>query len=274
MKKSFLLMIAFSLLLTPAMTLAVSGTNIDEKYVEVKTKQGGEWFVARKVKTDEDSSLRLKDVLPGKYIFSVEDDDIEAGQTLGLELRMKDEDGKNIKEKTDVDAYIYIGDMKMFAGTFETDKNGYLDLEGILLGMTYELDVKGDGKVKKKDNLARIKTKAKIDGSDWFQSSYDRLDEDPTGATNGILEIKNALPGKYKFKLKSGDPYNPAKPFMVKARMRKENGKKIKKPTEVKVYVYMYGVKTKVAEIKTDKKGWITLPQVQPGVKYKLKVKD
>lgn len=273
MKKIFLLS-ACAFLLVPAIALGVSGTNANNTYVKIETKQGGEWFTARKVKTDSDSSLRLKDVLPGKYRFVIDEDDQESGQTLGLELRMKDEKGKNIKDDTDVDAYIYIGDTKVFINTFETDDKGWLDLEGITPGVVYELDVKDDGKVKKKDNLPRIKTKTKIDDGDWFSSSYDRLDPDPSGATNGILEMTNVIPGKYKFKLKSGDPYDPAKPFIVKARMRKDNGKKIKKPTQVNVYVYMYGVRTKAAEVKTDSKGWITLPQAQPGVKYKLKVKD
>ena len=272
--KKFFAFFALCAIILPTTTLAVSGTNIDDTYVEIHTKQGGEWFVARKVKTDNDSSLRLKDVLPGKYKFELDDDDQKSGQTLGLELKMKDEDGKNIKEKTEVDAYIYIGDSKVFINTFKTDKSGYLDLEGITTGMVYELKVKGDGKVSKGDNLARIKVKTKIDGSDWFYSSYDQFDIDPSGLTNGILEITDVLPGKYKFKIKSGDPYNMKKGFIVKARMRKESGKKIKKPTQVNVYAYPYGIKTKVAEMMTDSKGWITLPGAQPDMKYRLKVKD
>ncbi len=274
MKKTLLGALAFSLTFAPLATFAVSGTNIDDIYVTVKAKQGGEWFTAYKGKTDDDSSLRLKGIIPGKYVFEIDDDDVKLGQTLGLELKMKDEDGKNIKEKTDVDAYIYIGNTKIFINTFKTDKSGYLDLEGIAPGLEYELKVKGDGKVSKKDNVARIKTKVKIDDSDWFQSSYDRLDVDTSGLTNGILEMKSVLPGKYKFKLKSGDPYDPTKPFIVKARMRKDNGKKIKEPTQVNVYAYPYGVKTKIAEVMTDAKGWITLSEAQPGMKYRLKVKD
>ncbi len=274
MKKTLFGALAFSIAFAPIATFAVSGTNIDDTYITIKTKQGGEWFTAYKGKTDNDSSLRLKGVLSGKYIFEIDDDDVKSGQTLGLELKMKDEDGKNIKEKTDVDAYIYISDKKIFINTFKTDKSGYLDLEGITPKLEYELEVKGEGKVSKKDNVARIKTKAKIDGSDWFQSSYDRLDVDPSGLTNGILEMDSVLPGKYKFKVKSSDSYDPTKPFIVKARMRKDSGKKIKKPTQVNVYAYPYGIKTKVAEVITDAKGWIILSEAQPGIKYRLKVKD
>jgi hypothetical protein len=275
MKKFFLPLLLLTAFIIPTTIFAgVDGTNIKEKYVTVKSKQGGEWITARKVKTDKDSSLRLKGVLPGKYIFELDDDDIKSGQSLGLELRMKDEDGKNYKEKVKFDTYVYIGDTKVFINTFKTDKSGYLKLEGIVPGATYELKAKENGKVKSKDGLARIKTKAKIDGSDWFTTSYDRLDPDPSGLTNGILEMNSVLPGKYKFKLKSGDPYDMRKPFIVKARMRKDNGKKIKKATQVNIYAYPNGVKTKVAEMMTDEKGWITIPQAQPGMKYRLKVKD
>ena len=258
----------------PTVALGVSGTNIDEDYIEIKTKQGGEWFTARQVKTDDDGVLRLKNVLPGKYQFEIDEDDKEAGQSLGLELRMQDEDGKRIKDDTDVDVYVYVGDTKVFINTVETDDKGWLELEGALLDTVYELNVKDDGSIKSKNGLARIKTKAKIEDSDWFQSSYDRLETDPSGQTNGILEMKNVIPGKYKFKLKSDDPYDPAKPFIVNAQMRKENGKRIKEPTPVKVYAYIFGVKQEIAEMTTDDEGWITLPGAQVGVKYRLKVKD
>ncbi len=274
MQKILILIFLLSFVLSPATTFAVSGKNVKNKYVEVQTRQGGEWFTARKVKTDDKSSLRLKGVIPGKYIFKLDDDDIKSGQTLGLELRMKDDDGKQLREKTKVDAYIYIGDTKVFINTFKTKDNGYLNLTGVTPGMTYELKVKGDGKTKKREGTARIKTKAKIDGSDWFKSSYDRLYPDESGLTNGILEMGTALPGKYKFKLKSGDPYDPTKSFTIKARMRKDNGKKIKKPTQVNVYAYPNGIKTKIAEVMTDAKGWIILPGAQPDMKYRLKVKD
>jgi 5-hydroxyisourate hydrolase-like protein (transthyretin family) len=274
MKKYIILPLLF-MLCFPYGVFAVSGTNTDEIYVEIKTKQGDDWFTARNVKTDDDGVLRLKDVLPGKYTFLLDDDDDKkSGQTLGLELRMKDEAGKDLKEETDIDAYVYIGDMKVFVNTYETDDDGWVDLSGITFGTVYELDVKGDGKVKSKDDLARLKIKAKIDDSEWFYSNYERLDTDPTGQSNGIFEMKNVLSGKYKFKLKSGDPYDLAKPFTVKAQMRRDNGKRIKKPTPVHIYAYPFGVKTKVAEIMSDDEGWIMIPGAQPGEKYRLKVKD
>ena len=272
MKKIFLFSVILSLFV-PIATFAVSGKNINKKYVNIHTKQGNKWFVARKVKTDEHSSLKLKDVLPGKYKFTLDDDDKKPNQTLGLQLKMKDGNGKNIKKKTKVNAYIYIGDKKIFINTFKTNAHGYLKLEGITLNTIYELDVRGNGTIKKKNNLARVKIKTKIDGSAWFKSSYERLTLDQSGLTNGILEMKNVLPGKYKFKIKSSDHYDMKKPFTVKARMRKHNGKKIKKPTHINIYAYPYGIKTKVAEVLTDEKGWITLPGVQPHMKYRLKVK-
>ena len=274
MKKISVFLIVFLLLVIPFTTFAVSGKNVKEKYVTIKTKQGGEWFTARKEKTDNKSTLRLKGVLPGKYVFELDDSDKEPNQKLGLKLKMRDDNGKNIKEKTKVDAFVYIGDTKVFINTFKTKDNGYLNLENIVPGMIYELKVKGDGKTGKKDGLARIKVKTKIDGSEWFTSSYKRLDTDSTGQTNGVLEMEAVLPGKYKFKVKSGDPYDVNKSFIVHARMRKNSGKKIKKPKTVVVYAYPNGIKTKVAEARTDAKGWVLLPGVQPNTKYRLKVKN
>lgn len=273
MKKIFILSLCIAFF-APLTVLGVSGANMDNIYVEIRTNQGDDWFTARTVKTDDDSSLRLKDVLPGKYRFELDDDDVKNGQKLGLELKIKDAEGKDIKEDTNVDAYIFIGNTKVFINTFETNNSGWLKLEGITPGITYELDVKGDGKVKSKNDLARIKTKAQIDNSAWFYSSYDRLELDTSGQTNGILEMTDVLSGKYKFKVKSGDLYDPAKPFIVKAQLRRNNGKNIKELTAVSIYAYPYGIKTKVAEVMTDAKGWIILPQVQPNMKYRLKIKD
>lgn len=274
MKKYIIFPLLFALCF-PYGTSAISGNNTDEIYVEIKTNQGDDWFTARTIKTDDSSAMRLKDVLPGKYEFRHNDkDDVKSGQTLGLELQMKDDSGKDIKEETDVDAYVFVGGTKYFINTFETDDNGWLDLEGIAFNTVYELDVKGDGKVKSKDNLARMKVKSKINDSDWFSSNYERLDPDPTGTTNGILEMKNVISGKYKFKLKSGDAYDPTKPFIVKAQLRRDNGKRIKKPTQVNIYAYPFGIKMKAAEVMTDDEGWIMLPEAQPDMKYKLKVKD
>ncbi|PID52756.1 MAG: hypothetical protein CR972_00140 [Candidatus Moraniibacteriota bacterium] len=273
MKKLFLIG-ACLVFFVPTVALGVSGTNIDETYVKIKTKQGGEWFTTRKVKTDDDGVLRLKDVLPGKYKFTVDNDDEKSGQSLGLELRMQDEKGRRIKDKIDVKLYAYINNTKTFIKTVKTDKKGWLDIEGVSLNMIYELNVKDNGSVKSKDGLARIKTKAKIKGSDWFQSSYDRLEADNSGKTNGVLEMKNVIPGKYKFKLKSGDPYDSTKPFIVHAQMRKDTGKRIKKSTKVKIYAYIFGTKTIAGEVMTDDEGWILLPEVRTNMKYRLKVKD
>ncbi len=146
-------------------------------------------------------------------------------------------------------------------------------LGGVKPGTTYELVVKGQGTLKKSGALARIKTKAKISGSAWFDSSYDRLTADVTRKTNGVLEVKNVLPGKYKFKVKSSDVYDTTKPFALNAQLLTDKGKKIKKPTTVIIYAYPNKVKTQVAEMTTDAHGWVTIPAVQPGATYRLKIK-
>ena len=262
------------LIFFPSLTFAASGQNIADTTVEVHTYQGKQWFMARRVKTDDDSFVKIKDVLPGKYQFRIDDSDKRPDQFLAAEVRLKDASGKPLRDKTDVGVFAYINDQRVFGGTSRTDDRGWISLNGIVPGLTYELVVKGDGTLKKDSVLARIKTKAKIAGSEWFDSSYDRLTADVTKKTNGILEVKNVLPGKYKFKVKSTDAYDPTKPFALNAQLLTDKGKKIKKPTKVIIYASPNKIKTQVAEITTDVDGWVTIPAVQPGATYRLKVKD
>jgi hypothetical protein len=245
-----------------------AGTNADDVSVTVKAKQGGKWITAREENADDDGVLEMKNVLPGKYRFQIDEDDQTAGQTLGVKARMLDDEGRRIKDNIDVDAYIYIAGVKVAIATYTTDNKGWIELAGITHDTTYELDVRGDGHVSKKDNRPRIKVKTKIDNSDWFEASYQRLD------SNGILHVDDVITGKYKFKYKSTDNVNPLQPFTLHARLRHDNGKKIKEPTKVKLYVYMMGMRQKVGEMKTDSKGYITIPGMMTGMKYKIKVSD
>ncbi len=248
--------------------VSAAGVNADKVTVTVKAKQGGEWITARKQKTDKNGVLDLRNVLPGKYTFNVKSDDQVAGQSLGLDLRLLDDDGRKIKEKVDVAMYYYVGDAKLSAGTFRTNKKGELSLAGIVNGITYDLDVLDTVKLKKKSDKPRVRTSVKIGKSDWFRGSYARLN------SSGVLKLDDALSGKYKFKYKKGDVASLAQPFTLQLKVRHDNGKKVKKPTKVKLYVYKYGMRMHVATLKTDKKGNVTIPGVQHGVKYKIKVSD
>ncbi len=255
------------LLSTQNVHASVAGTNADKVKVSVETKQGGTWIEAREDKTDRNGVLEFENVLPGKYKFTIDKDDLERGQTLGLELRLLDKDGRAIKnERADVDVYIYGGKTKIFIARYQTDKDGWLDLAGITSGTVYEIDVREEMRIKSKDNQPRIKMKAKINGSDWFKVAYKRI-------KNGWLEVEDVLPGSYKFKYKSKDVTDINQPFNLKARVRNSSGDNVKN-AKVKLYAYPFGEKTFVAEIKTDKKGWIQLPGVVPNMKYKIRVKD
>jgi hypothetical protein len=244
---------------------AVAGTNAADVEVTVEARQGGEWFDARRTNASEDGVISFEDALPGKYRFDIADEDLTTGQSLGVKVRMLDEDGTELDEESDVDIYVHLGDQKVFAGTTQTDDEGDLELEGILHNVTYEVDVKDDGDLSAKDST-RVMMYAKIDDSDWFKASTKRLED------NTVLRVENVLPGKYKFKYKNKDKDTAPQSFVLNARLRDEEGKKLKKATKVKLYAYPYGVKTFVAEIKTDKKGWITVPGVQTHMKYKVKV--
>lgn len=272
MKKTKILILgvaALALLATPLLTKAISGINVDNVEVKVLIKQGGEWFKARTKKTDGHGVLTVKGALPGSYKLVIRDGDQGGVQVLAGKFKMLDNEGRRINHRTDVDVYTVANDgTKTFFATYVTDRSGWLELPAALPDTEYYLDVEEDSSLSSKDNRPRIKVKAKIDDSDWFQSNYDRLDE------NGVLRLKGVKSGKYKFKYKSKDVTNPAQPFILQAKLVKNNGKKIKEKTKVKLYVYVMKTRMKVAEMKTDVEGWITVPGVVPGMKYKIKVSD
>lgn len=272
MKKSMFLFFC-TLVAMPMFAFAASGKNIANTSIDVYTNQGGKWFVARRVKSNKNSFVKIADVLPGKYEFRINSKDVRAGQFLAVELQMRDNQGKILRKKTNVDVYVHTDAMPtLLATTATTNKSGKLTLNGITPNTVFELVVRDSGSVKKDGSLARIKTKAKVSGSDWFDSNYSQLTLDASKKTNGVLEVTNVLPGRYKFKVKNSDPYDATKPFTVKAQMLDKNGKQIKKATNVKIYSDADKSRKLVAELKTDADGWVTLPAVQPGVAYRIKV--
>ncbi len=267
------LSIALSLVLTflVSSTIAmasVSGTNTAKVDVTVKTQQGGKWIDARKDTTTSKGVLRFKNVLPGKYKFTIDKDDVTTGQTLGLKLRLLDRYGRAIKGKrANVDVSIYISGTKIPIATYRTDKHGWIDLVGITNNTIYGIDVTDNAHLGRKAQRPRIKMKAKIDSSKWFYAAYKRIDK------NGWLRVQDVLPGKYKFKYKRGDVANINQPFNLKARFRNADGN-IAKHAKVKIYAYPFGIKTYVGTFKTNRKGWLMLPGVMPNVKYKINVRD
>jgi 5-hydroxyisourate hydrolase-like protein (transthyretin family) len=247
-------------LLAPKSSLALSGYRVSNTPVKVYTEQGNDWFLALTQRTDAGSVLTAEGVLPGKYKMEVSRSDTRDGQLLALDLRMLDDQGRKIHKDMDVDLYVYMNNDKYYIGTVKTDSDGWMKVSGLSLDTVYEMDL-GDGShIGPKAGELRIKTKAQIDNSDWFQTSYQRTD-------NGVLTVNDALPGKYKFKA-VGD----AKPqaFTLKARLLDDSGQ-VARSSQAKLYAYVKDVKTFVANIKTDAEGWITLPKVLTGMAYRIK---
>lgn len=251
----------------PMLSYALSGTNADDVEVKIYAKLGGDWFKVSTKHADNKGVVEIKNVIPGWYKIVIDDDDEESGQDLAVRIRMRDRDGKRIKEKTEVEAYMDIDDVKTAIGVYETDKRGWLKVSGLTSESKYYLDIdeKDGSSVSEKDGRYRIKVKAKIDESDWFRALYKRTDE------NKLLEIKNVLPGKYKFSYKKSDA-SETDPFTLKIRMIDEDGKKIKEETDINLYAYVNKVKTLIGTLTTDAKGWLTIPGTMTKMKYKLSI--
>ena len=256
----FVMTLAIAGLTLPFSAKALSGINTDKIDVKLYTKQGGDWFKALEKKTDHRGVLHVKNVLPGKYKMSIDDDDEETTQYLAVDLRMLDEDGRRLKDKTDVDLYVYISGVKTFVKTERTDDEGWMRVGGLSFDTEYYLDVKDTSGVKKKDGELRIKVDAKIDDSDWFQALYANTED-------GVLTARAVLPGKYKFEAK--DAANQT--FILKARLLDDKSK-VAEDSKVKLYVYVNKVRMFLGEVKTDDNGWLVLPNLMTDMKYKISV--
>lgn len=259
--------------LVPFYTKALSGTNAKKVKVKIYAEQNDVWFRSGTKRTDEKGVIKLKNVLPSWYKFKVADKDIEDNQTLAIEIRMLDNEGRRIKEKTDVDIYVKINGESVYAQTTETDKDGWLKLEGLAPGTKYKLsiDEKDNASLSHKDGKIRIKIKANAlsrssgDWTGWFHSGYFRTDE------NRILEAINVLPAKYKFSYKTEDSALNI-PFILKARMLDEDGAEIKKPTTFLLYYELNDELQPAGTVTSDDDGWVTIPGLLPGMKYKVNI--
>ncbi len=257
------------LLVSPLIVSAASGVKTGGVKVKTYTKQGGDWFRVSTKHADSHGVLELKNAIPGWYKMVIDSKDVKSGQTLVTQIRMRDRDGKRIKSKTDVDVYVKVNDKKVLAATYESDKSGWIEMAGVTSETKYYLDVSeaNNSSLSEKENCPRMKIKAKIDKSDWFRALYKRANE------NKVLTIKNVLPGKYKFSYKNGDG-SIADPFTLNIRMIDEKGKKIKEATDVNLYAYVNKVRVPIGVLKTDNKGWLTIPGVMTKMKYKIEIDD
>ena len=245
----------------PKSSLALSGNRISNTPIKVYTRQGNDWFLAIRKRTDDKGVLKVKDVLPGKYKMEVSNDDTKTGQTLAINLKMLDAQGRKIRKKMDVNLYQYVNSTKYSIGTVRTDEDGWIKVSGLSLGTEYLLDLNSGSFVHKKYGELRIKTKAKIDQSDWFQSSYKRT-------RKNTLEVINVLPGKYKFRAVN-KPLG--KTFTLHVRLLYKNGKKARN-AQVKLYAYKGATKILLGKLKTNTDGWTKIPGVTTGTVYRIKV--
>jgi predicted thioesterase len=262
-----LLFILGAFLLFPSASFALEGTSADNIKIKFYAKQGGEWIKASTKRADDKGVLEFKNVLPGWYELEVNDEeDKELGQAFTVKARMVDVEGQKLDEKTKVSlSYENSAGEKTLIGLLETDEDGWLELFPVYPEVKYYFGIDEDDNahLKSKEGQARVKVKANINGSDWFQARYDRTDNQNT------LRLKDVLPGKYKFSYNKKDRAAD-QPFNLEIQMLDEDGKKIKEETKVKLYVYQNKLKTLVAELTTDEKGWLSLPGTMTKMKYKL----
>lgn len=267
--KTVMILLAIALVIAPfAFSRAASGANIGNTKIVVKTKQGGKWFKSLEKKTNKNGLLEVSNVLPGQYKFELKNKkDAKKDQLLALKLQVLDNKGGKFTQKTDVKIFTKVSGKDVQIAKITTDKKGEFELENIPLNVEYKIEVSGKSKVGKKKNEARIKTSAKIEESNWFKNRYLRT------KNSYVYKVDNVLPGKYKFKYKSGDR-NSNLPFTLRAKLLNKKGEEIKKVTTVDVYVYT-GKKNvkKLTTVKTDKKGWVTIPNVKSEMEYKLDIK-
>lgn len=261
---------------SPIKNAKAASVNADNVEIEVYTEQGDDWFKAMEKHTTKYGTLKMKKMLPGKYRLEVNNDDVQTPQIIDVEAQMYDEKGRKFDDKVDVTVYAYIdasalpstipGDYKALVGIFETASDGVVELNNIVPGMEYKVEVDDNASLSKKTNKPRIKIKAKIDDSDWFASEYKRTD------TTNTLKLTDVISGKYKFEYKDGDVSNPMQPFNLYIRLRDDDGDKIHKSKKVKIYTYINDQKIPVGEFMTTNDGKLYLPNVVPG-EYKLDVK-
>lgn len=114
------------------------------------------------------------------------------------------------------------------------------------------------------DNV-KIKVYAK-QGGDWFRALYTETNSD------GILEVKGAIPGKYRIEVKSSD-VESGQVIAGRFRMLDEDGRRLTKKTDVDAYMYIGGVKTLVTSLESDKEGWVSLSSITPDVVYSFDVR-
>lgn len=278
--KKILPLLLLMLVVAPSSCLAsINGLKTNNVTVKLYFKRSPEWkdYVKVAIKdTDFNGVLEAKNVLEGWYKPVIIDKDTENGQKLAVRLRMLNEEGQRIKN-AQVKMYIKsLSGVKTYIKTVDTDENGWVESEGLVSGREYYLEVVADkdeiSNFSKKANQPRIKVKAKKigknkEGENWIQGFYSRVNEQQ------ILEVGKIREGYYKFSLKKGDVL-PQGFFHVKAELRDSDGKRIKKPTLLKLYAFPQDKKTYMGQLKTSEHGEVIMPKLVPNMKFQVVVVD
>ncbi len=110
-----------------------------------------------------------------------------------------------------------------------------------------------------------VKTKQ---GGTWFTARATTTDQD------GVVTLKNALPGKYRFFIDSDDRRD-SQTLALQVRLLDERGRRFTDRADVAVSVYTEdGTEVVVGTYRTDRHGWLDLVGITHGTTYKLDVKD
>lgn len=236
---------------------SVSGTNASEITVTLEIRKGGKWIKIKEFETDQDGVIESENIPPGKYRLTIDADDRRTSQTVAFESRLVDDEYRPLNDETTVRTWLYLPDnTKVLVSERDTDDEGWLETDALYHGMIFEIDVRGNGQLSQKNGKPRIKIFAKIDGSRWFHAATTRYKD-------GIVELEHVLPGKYKIKAKRKDVQDPVlqQPFTIQATLYDDDGDRVNDKTKVKLYGYFFGVKVKLAELSTDDKGHLSIPE-------------
>ncbi len=111
--------------------------------IKIKAKiDDSDWFYAAYERIDTTNTLKLTDVISGKYKFEYKSGDVaNPMQRFNLYIRLRDEDGEKIRKSKKVKIYTYINDQKIPVGEFKTTNAGKLYLPNVMPG-EYKIDVK------------------------------------------------------------------------------------------------------------------------------------
>jgi len=118
-------------------------------------------------------------------------------------------------------------------------------------------------------NVKSLKLKLYTEqGGEWFRSLSKRTDY------TGVLEVKDVLPGWYKYKFYDRDR-SGTQAIAIEARMLDLDGREIDEDTNVDLYYKnTSGEKTFISTVKTDDEGWLKVEGLAEKTEYKFELSD